>query len=367
MDGGEREIADRFWQAAHGIASWDAAIDALATPLHGRSGQIAVADPLIGITAGFMSNVSPQLLEQVIAGGGFDASVNPRIRAVAAAPFGRCYADEDVIDPSIKARLPIFNGMFRETGVYDALMLRFPLSGEQSFGAFVVLRPERNGAASSSEKRLMERMMPAISAAMESAHRLGKDDTSLIVNTLAGTGDVAIALGWGRKIVSLSPSAESMLRSGLHFSSRRGMLVLPDRESDRRFGHAFGALAGRHVDRQTIWIRPVEHANAAPLRATIVPVPFSSSGPLFPAVALLYVTAGQHADGLLEAVSDALLLTPAEASVILSIAGGMNLANIASIRDVSYQTVRAQLKSIMMKTATRTQSEIVTLMSSLIR
>lgn len=366
MDGDERAIADQFWRAAHGLQSWDSAIASLVTPLRGRCGQIAVADPLIGITAGFMSDVSPRLLEHLIAGGSFDASVNPRIRALAKVPFGQCHADEDVIDPAIKAEVPIFKGLFRETGAYDSLMIRFPVTAEGSFGAFAVLRPEHEGGASSSEKRLIERIAPAILAAVESAHRLGRNHTDLLVQTLAGTGGVAIALGWGRKIVALSPGAEEMVRTGHHFSSRRGALILPDRESDRRFDRLFSAVSGRHVDRRTICIRPGAEGPAAPLLATIVPVPFSSSGPLFPAIALVYVTTGQHANGLVEAISDALRLTPAEASVILSVGEGMNVANIARIRNVSHETVRAQIKSIMMKTGRRKQSELVALMSSLI-
>ena len=54
-------------------------------------------------------------------------------------------------------------------------------------------------------------------------------------------------------------------------------------------------------------------------------------------------------------------LSPAETEVVRALAEGQNLADIAHSRDRSPDTVRAQLKSIMSKTETRSQTELVRL------
>jgi pimeloyl-ACP methyl ester carboxylesterase/DNA-binding CsgD family transcriptional regulator len=54
-------------------------------------------------------------------------------------------------------------------------------------------------------------------------------------------------------------------------------------------------------------------------------------------------------------------LTAAEAEVIIALAEGLGLAQIADERGRSIETIRAQLKSIMSKTETRSQSELVRL------
>lgn len=54
-------------------------------------------------------------------------------------------------------------------------------------------------------------------------------------------------------------------------------------------------------------------------------------------------------------------LSPAETEVVRALAEGQNLADIAQSRDRSPDTVRAQLKSIMSKTETRSQTELVRL------
>ncbi len=66
-------------------------------------------------------------------------------------------------------------------------------------------------------------------------------------------------------------------------------------------------------------------------------------------------------DGFGEVLRGAFELTVAEAVVVRSLTDGQSLAQIAKSRGRSIETVRAQLKSVMAKTETRTQSELVRL------
>ena len=65
--------------------------------------------------------------------------------------------------------------------------------------------------------------------------------------------------------------------------------------------------------------------------------------------------------GFTEMLRSAFALTAAEAEVMQALAEGEGLAEIAAARGRSIETVRAQLKAIMSKTETRSQSELVRL------
>jgi DNA-binding CsgD family transcriptional regulator/pimeloyl-ACP methyl ester carboxylesterase len=65
--------------------------------------------------------------------------------------------------------------------------------------------------------------------------------------------------------------------------------------------------------------------------------------------------------GFTEVLKGAFDLTPAEAEVVRALAEGQPLTQIAEARGRSVETIRAQLKAIMGKTETRSQSELVRL------
>jgi pimeloyl-ACP methyl ester carboxylesterase/DNA-binding CsgD family transcriptional regulator len=65
--------------------------------------------------------------------------------------------------------------------------------------------------------------------------------------------------------------------------------------------------------------------------------------------------------GFTEMLRGAFDLTPAEAEVMQALAEGQGLSEIAEARGRSVETVRAQLKAVMSKTETRSQSELVRL------
>jgi len=65
--------------------------------------------------------------------------------------------------------------------------------------------------------------------------------------------------------------------------------------------------------------------------------------------------------GFTEMLRSAFALTAAEAEVMQALSEGEGLAEIAAARERSIETVRAQLKAIMAKTETRSQSELVRL------
>jgi len=60
-------------------------------------------------------------------------------------------------------------------------------------------------------------------------------------------------------------------------------------------------------------------------------------------------------------------LTPAEARVAVALARGASVADIAARHAVSTHTVRSQVKSVLFKTGTGRQAELVSLLAALPR
>lgn len=65
-------------------------------------------------------------------------------------------------------------------------------------------------------------------------------------------------------------------------------------------------------------------------------------------------------------LKDLFSLTTAEIEVAVSLRAGLSLTEIAAARRVSIETVRSQIKSILQKTNTRRQGDLILLLTTLI-
>jgi DNA-binding CsgD family transcriptional regulator len=99
------------------------------------------------------------------------------------------------------------------------------------------------------------------------------------------------------------------------------------------------------------------------LRQLSVPGGWDVTGEAIAAIVVLDMEDCPHPDEHL--LRDLFLLTPAEARVATRLSCGQDLASIAKDLGVSRGTVRAQLKSLFWKTATRRQGELIALLAHL--
>jgi DNA-binding NarL/FixJ family response regulator len=63
---------------------------------------------------------------------------------------------------------------------------------------------------------------------------------------------------------------------------------------------------------------------------------------------------------------DLFSLTTAEIAVAVNLRVGLTLADIAAARGVALETIRSQVKSVLQKTNTRRQSDLILLLTTLI-
>jgi DNA-binding CsgD family transcriptional regulator len=138
---------------------------------------------------------------------------------------------------------------------------------------------------------------------------------------------------------------------------------LLDELSDKRFGLALAHLH-RHKTGLSLAVRDKERSGAAVMH--LIPAGHDARD-LFSQVATFAVIARPGNDLLPGADIIAALfdLTPAEARVARGIAQGLSPAEVSKQLNLSYETVRTQLKRVFAKTSTNRQNELALLISKL--
>lgn len=106
------------------------------------------------------------------------------------------------------------------------------------------------------------------------------------------------------------------------------------------------------------------NSGAEPYRAVIVPFPRAAPGQE-PTVLLMLHDPGAPDFGLHRRLRGMFGLSDSEAAIAVGLADGATLDELATRRGVKVSTVRSQMRSLLRKTATSRQSELVRIVTSL--
>ncbi len=188
---------------------------------------------------------------------------------------------------------------------------------------------------------------------------------------LEHTVAAAFLLDAGGRVVHMNRSGEAMIRSSGCLMLRRNRIIAANVSQQSRLK----ALIGRAISAAQASATPSGEAMALerdsgrrPLFVRVLPLCVESTNERAPSGhALLLIT---DPDGVVKDPSHLLKslfsLTTAEIAVAASLRAGFTLAEIAAVRGVSRETIRSQLKSLLQKTNTRRQSDLVHLLTTLI-
>lgn len=188
---------------------------------------------------------------------------------------------------------------------------------------------------------------------------------------LEHTVAAAFLLDAGGRVVHMNQLAEAMIRSSDCVTLRRNRIMATNASQQARLR----ALIGRAISAAQASATPPAEAIALergcdrrPLFVRVLPLSVELTSEKAPAGhALLLIT---DPDGVLKDPSHLLKslfsLTNAEIEVAATLRAGFTLAEIAVVRGVSLETIRSQLKSLLQKTNTRRQSDLIRLLTTLI-
>lgn len=171
------------------------------------------------------------------------------------------------------------------------------------------------------------------------------------------------------QVVHSNAAADALVSDGCALSVLNGTLVATDRQSSEALRAMFlqSASPGSKstTPNLTHGLSLPRNDGGLPLQLLASPVPHSHrsrSG----AELLLLVTDPEHSSTFPDCVLHSLYgLTPAETEVANGLLMGYSSGEIASLRQVTSGTLRVQMKSLLSKTGTSRQSELVRLLMTL--
>lgn len=224
---------------------------------------------------------------------------------------------------------------------------------------------------------LLLRITPALTQALATNRALSHMALRVVAAVEAPVVEMAAALvvRRDRRIVLANAPAEALLRkSRVITSGPMYRLCLTGNRAHSRLEAALGRLAagltagGIAVDLSDVPNGQGFECHVAPFPP--IEIPFAPLGPKTHAdrdLAVVIVKS-KAAEGMMrERLRSAFRLSGAETDIVLALAEGLTIGEIADRRAVSIHTVRNQMKSVLSKTDSRRQSDLVRLVEVLRR
>lgn len=355
-------------QAALDCRLWPQALGAVAAACGARSGQLIDIYGDGGVGAHWLTEVPDGLIQEGEALGLADPVVNPRMRIGARAPLMKAVADQDYVDAETRARHPIYAELFdlHDLSFNCQVVVRRDMD---RLTRMSVSRTRRQGPMDAAAFRAFDALAPYVEAAVRFQSTLDAARLGAVVMALDAISAAAYLLDEAGRVVATSAGGESLAASG-DIVRLRGRDLRPARpEHDatfaERIGRACDAARSGVVTLNpplTLWSVNGDRQ----MGFEIQPLPLADDslarGPAVLVMARNPQPTAAPADLLIQRFA----LTPAEAAVVLHVAEGDALADIAEARAVSVGTVRSQLQSIYAKMDLHRQAELVLAIRALV-
>ena len=290
----------------------------------------------------------------------------PRIREL---PSGTVYIGQELAPDVEICRSEFYNDFLRPQGYFHALGA-VAVKEEGRIGVLRVMRP-RSRPFGEQERSFLRLFLPHLSRALAvhqrlSAVRAERDANVEVIDRLNGG---VMFLDRRAHLLSANRYADAILRSADGLLSVRGSLIASVPSDGVLLRGLVDAVATRDAKRpEAAGGALVVHRPSGRMPYHVLVSPLAAgwlaAAPRQAAV-VVYVTdpeRGPQADP--DAVCRYLGLTPAEGGVVLALARGMSLAEVARERNVSVETVRTHVKRSLAKADVRRQSDLVRLVLS---
>lgn len=352
-------LIERFYEAAVRPELWQDLLGELADAL-GAEGCYLIP----GIGSSFQPVCSRSMQESCVTGleeGWFDR--NPRLtRGFAAVKSTQEIVTESMLfSPWELDHLPFhaeFVSRFRARWFAG-----LDLAGQGATGlALTAERLARQERFNNFELETLHRLVPHIQGAGRMALHLASARDEGVLDGFTCFDCGAILIDWMGRVLRMNVQAEKLMGSWLTVQNRR--LVAGRKDCDGVLQKLIGKVLSRKPlqDGEPIGTIAIARPTARPLIVQAAPVARSAADLFQQAKAVLMIKDPDAqripGDRLLRQVFG---LTAAEAAIALSLARGDDLEAISETRSVTLGTLRHQVKSILAKTETRRQAELVAL------
>ena len=366
------DVAAAIDAATFGTGSWDEVTAALSKAFPGSFGGLWNMN-FAGSRLNFQSwaNVDPAFVKSYL---DHFAYVNPWTAYWSAVENGLVALSEEVHPARLFADTEFYNDWLRPQKDAEAAagmklvgdhgegfqcVIHFPLSLAEDYGqaALGVLTGVRGNLARS----------------IDLAHLLRKDvEAAAITGALVERSRcAAFVIEENRLIREANHAAEQLFSSGQSVIVRNERCFLPDKEADSRFGAALDRLARKiPTDETRISFRTTAGVWQITLAALPSSISSNSLALLMPSRPLILALVTEIQPAITDAVDLSALrvtfgLTPSEISFCRRMLFGETVSGAAEQLGITVETARTRLKSILQKTGTSRQGQLMLLLSKL--
>jgi len=363
-------LTGRLYEAGICADSWDAALDDIMQAIGADVSALFVEDRAHPVTAFEVFSVRgyPEHVPDTYRS--YFAERDVRLPAILALPAGQVYADERAMPFAEVERSEIYNDFYRPLGLAHGAAI-VPFNDGRRFGVLSAHRAIRAGNFLPTEIATLERLAPHVIRALQ-LHRQ-------VVRANAVADGLAVALNHFQlatllvdergAVIELNLAAEVLLRRSecpLRLVGRHLSAVSADHQAAlaRAISDAAHSSGGRLSTVPSV-LRLAKTDGSAALGVMVTPARQPRNlGMKREGLAIVFISdPGQASPAEPDLLIRQFGLSPAEAQIAVRLTAGDRIEDIADARGVSQETVRVQVKRVLSKTETRSQGQLIGLLS----
>lgn len=358
MSGSEETLIDQIYEAAAVPESWPQVLASMCEVSRGAG--FALLTRRSDNWTGYLASES---FDEAL-GAYLTSGIAPRsdaTRRLLAGEHAGFLSDTDLFSEEQWEKEPLRNDWARAWGLNHAVATAI----EVPTGDFIVFHGQRVEGApafSASDKAALDRLRPHLARAGLLAARWRLQRLRSATEALSLLGLPAAVLDGSGRVLTANALMEDM---SAHVSwLADGKMGLADSMAQARLEDALNALHVPGLDKPSLSfaIRP---AQASPAVLHVIPTKGDARDVFGAEVAIVVVTPVAMPNPLSLPLLKALFdLSAGEARVAAQIARGATLHQLASSNGVSKETVRSQLRQVLIKTGAKRQAEVAALLSS---
>lgn len=366
------EALERIHEVPFGEATWESALIAICDFLGAECADLTFSDPVLHqLTRWEQARHDAQTVEEytkVYMAANW-AEVQPRVPVALTMRQDQVVADIDFWNASQRKQMMFFTEYYHPRVHCGECVMGCVRKTKDE--PWVYLTPHFRSREPQPRKTRehVQMLLPHIRRAIDTETRLQRlqQERQTLAEALDHVTEAVTLLDRSGRVVRANRAAEAIFRSASGMDTAAdGRLVLAASDARAALARALAQCAnpllwtpgtGTIPPTQIVARRP----QGRPLILTLQPLPTELSG-AFNAVALLFI---RDPEALPEdqntILRRAYKLSAREAQLVQALASGETLKEFAFRNDVSYQTVRSQLRRIFEKTGVRRQAELVPL------
>ena len=352
-------LAEDFLAAAIEPRLWMTALDNLASATGSLRGQLIGIGGPRSVPFNWVTNLPDRATEDFVSIAGGSGRVNYRVAAdrVGARHLVKHEAHYEEACGALET--DIYLDFCRDYDLPFGCQATV-LHREEMLVGLALLRSRRDGRTSPADRQLFASLVPHVKAAVCMQMAMEDQGAALIAGAMEAMTLPAFVLDGLGRVAAVTAGGEAALADGdcVRVADRQIRAVSP--ADDGAIDAAIAAALSRDGAGQGTAVirprgRPLERALLSVARLPTQPMNF---GFVPHAIAILRMPGRARAPGL-EVLRLAFNLTAAEADVAAALASGRSRAQIAAERGVAPETVKAQLKSLFVKTGVGREAELI--------